>query len=60
MHEEIISIEIPDELQSEYINELTDFIENELKPPSRLRWILIFFILGMLGGLGLGIAWWFR
>jgi hypothetical protein len=57
--ERIIEIEIPGEYQAEYVSELTDFIENELKPPSRVRWILLFFALGVAGGIGLGIAlWW--
>jgi hypothetical protein len=60
-NDKIIEIEIPQERQVEYVNELADFIENELKPPSRLRWILIFFLLGVSGGVGLGIAlWWIK
>jgi hypothetical protein len=54
--EDIISIKIPDR---ESVAEIVDFIENELQPPSKLRWLLIFFALGLMGGLGLGvfIAW---
>jgi len=58
-NEKVIDIRIPEEHQAEYIAELTDFIENELKPPSRIKWILLFFALGVAGGIGLGIAlWW--
>ncbi len=54
--EEIIHIEIKDK---ESLAEIVDFIENELQPPSKLKWLLIFFALGLLGGVGLGvfIAW---
>jgi hypothetical protein len=53
---EIISITIPN---TESVAEIVDFIENELQPPSKLKWIMIFFMLGLLGGAGLGvfIAW---
>jgi hypothetical protein len=53
---EIISITIPN---AESVAEIVDFIENELQPPSKLKWLLIFFMLGLLGGVGLGvfIAW---
>jgi hypothetical protein len=53
---EIISITIPDR---ESVAEIVDFIENELQPPSKLKWLLIFFVLGLAGGLGLGVfvAW---
>jgi len=53
---EIVHISIP---QRESFIEIVDFIESELKPPSKLRWLLIFFIFGLLGGAGLGvfIAW---
>jgi hypothetical protein len=49
---EIISITIPN---TESVAEIVDFIENELQPPSKLRWLLIFFVLGLAGGLGLGV-----
>jgi hypothetical protein len=54
--EEIISITIPNR---ENLTEIVDFIENELQPPSKLRWLIIFFALGVAGGIGLGvvIAW---
>jgi hypothetical protein len=54
--EEIISITIPNR---ENLTEIVDFIENELQPPSKLRWLLIFFMFGLMGGIGLGvfIAW---
>jgi NhaP-type Na+/H+ or K+/H+ antiporter len=50
----IIEIELPKEDQIRSVEELTDFIENELKPPSRLRWLIIYFIMGSMGGFGLG------
>jgi hypothetical protein len=54
--DEIIHIEIP---QRESLAEIVDFIENELQPPSKLKWLVIFFVFGLLGGAGLGvfIAW---
>jgi len=56
----IIDIQIPNEFRLEAVEDLADFIENELKPPSKTRWILIYFIVGLSGGLGLGlfIGWW--
>lgn len=53
---EIISITIP---QKENLAEIVDFIENELQPPSKLKWLIIFFVFGLMGGVGLGvfIAW---
>jgi hypothetical protein len=57
--ERIIDINIPNK-QLESVEELADFIENELKPPSRIKWILIYFMVGLAGGVGLGafIGWW--
>jgi hypothetical protein len=58
---EIIHIEIPEQLQAEYVSDLADFIEKELKPPSRMKWMLFFFIMGVSAGMGLGLAlWWVR
>jgi hypothetical protein len=53
---EIIHIEVKDR---ESLAEIVDFIENELQPPSKTRWLIIFFMLGLLGGVGLGVfvAW---
>jgi NhaP-type Na+/H+ or K+/H+ antiporter len=51
MSEDIIKIEI----DKDYVVDLADFIENELKPPSRVRWLLIYFIMGLMGGIGLGV-----
>jgi fatty acid desaturase len=58
--ERIIDIQIPQERQIESVEDLADFIENELKPPSRVKWIIIYFAVGMAGGLGLGVfmGWW--
>ena len=58
--ERIIDIQIPRDRQIESVEDLADFIENELKPPSKIKWILIYFIIGVLGGLGLGlfVGWW--
>jgi hypothetical protein len=58
----VIDIRIPQEYQAEYVSDLADFIERELKPPSRVWWLMIYFLLGLAGGLGLGgfIAWWLR
>jgi hypothetical protein len=47
-----ISITIP---QKEELAEIVDFIENELQPPSKLKWLIIFFIFGLTGGIGLGV-----
>jgi len=47
-----ISITIP---QKEELAEIVDFIENELQPPSKLKWLVIFFIFGLTGGIGLGV-----
>jgi NhaP-type Na+/H+ or K+/H+ antiporter len=51
MSEDIIKIEI----DKEYVEDLADFIENELKPPSRVRWLLLYFVMGLMGGIGLGV-----
>jgi hypothetical protein len=58
--ERIIDIQIPHERQLESVEDLADFIENELKPPSRTKWIIIYFTVGLAGGLGLGMlmGWW--
>jgi hypothetical protein len=48
--EEVITIQI----DPEYINDLADFLE-ELNPPSKLRYYLIIFGLGVAGGIGLGL-----
>jgi len=58
--ERIIDIQIPRDRQIESVEDLADFIENELKPPSRIKWVIIYFIVGMAGGLGLGVfmGWW--
>jgi NhaP-type Na+/H+ or K+/H+ antiporter len=55
MSEDIIKIEI----DKEYVADLADFIESELKPPSRIRWLLLYFMIGLFGGIGLGmfISW---
>jgi len=37
-----------------YLKEIADFIDNELNPPSKMRTIIYFYILGVLGGVGLG------
>jgi hypothetical protein len=31
-------------------------IIQEVKPPSKVRWLIMFFMLGTLGGLGIGIV----
>jgi NhaP-type Na+/H+ or K+/H+ antiporter len=51
MSEDIIKIEI----DKDSVVDIADFIENELKPPSRVRWLLFYFMLGLLGGVGLGV-----
>jgi hypothetical protein len=53
--EDIIKIDI----DKDSVVELADFIESELKPPSRVRWMLLYFAIGLFGGIGLGIfiAW---
>jgi hypothetical protein len=53
---EIVEISVP---SKEQVAEIVDFIESELRPPSKLRWLFIFFLLGVAGGVGLGvfIAW---
>jgi len=53
---EIVEISVP---SREQVVEIVDFIERELQPPSKLKWLLIFFMLGLTGGIGLGvfIAW---
>jgi hypothetical protein len=43
------------QIREEHLSEIVKEIEN-LKPPSRLRWLLIFFVMGMLGGSGIGIV----
>ena len=57
--DKVVYIDIPRE-ESESLIELTEFIENELKPPSRTYWLLLYFMIGLAGGLGLGgfISWW--
>lgn len=57
--DEIIRIEIPDKGRTETLEELADFIEEQLKPPSRMQWMLIYFLMGFVGGVGLGafISW---
>jgi hypothetical protein len=42
-------------IREEHLSEIVKEIEN-LKPPSRLRWLLIFFVLGVMGGMGIGIV----
>ena len=42
-------------IREEHLSEIVKEIEN-LKPPSRLRWLIIFFVMGMLGGSGIGIV----
>jgi len=42
-------------IREEYLSEIVKEIER-LKPPSRLRWLVIFFIMGMMGGMGIGIV----
>lgn len=54
VNNEIIRIEIPEKDRSESLEELADFIEEQLKPPSRIQWLLIYFFIGFAGGLGLG------
>lgn len=61
--DEIIHIEIPEKKRIESLQELTEFIEEQLKPPSRTQWLLIYFTVGLAGGIGLGafIGWlWVR
>jgi len=55
MSDELIKIDV----DKEHVVELADFIENELKPPSRTRWLILYFALGLAGGVGLGmfISW---
>ena len=57
--DEVIRIEIPREGRAESLEELADFIEEQLKPPSRTQWLLIYFAVGLAGGVGLGafIGW---
>jgi hypothetical protein len=60
-NEKIIDIKIPEEFQADYVSDLADFIEKELRPPSRVWWILFFFALGVAAGFGLGVAiWWVK
>jgi len=49
---ELIQIKIPTE---EDLDELVEFIENELKPPSRLKYLVMYFAIGTFGGFGLGV-----
>jgi hypothetical protein len=57
----VVHIDIPREEYNSLID-LTEFIEKELKPPSRTWWLMLYFLIGLAGGLGLGgfIAWWLR
>lgn len=57
--DEIIHIEIPEKDRIESLEELAAFIEEQLKPPSRTQWLLIYFSVGLAGGAGLGafISW---
>lgn len=48
--EDIFTIQV----NPEYLGDLADFIE-ELNPPSKLRYYLIIFGLGLAGGIGLGL-----
>lgn len=61
--DEIIHIEIPEKGRSESLEELAEFIEEQLRPPSRIWWLMVYFLFGVVGGLGLGafIGWlWVR
>jgi hypothetical protein len=31
-------------------------IIQEVKPPSKIRWLVMFFLMGAMGGLGIGIV----
>ena len=42
-------------INPEDLGELADFIEHELKPPSKVKWLLLWFLIGVLGGWGLGL-----
>jgi hypothetical protein len=42
-------------IREEHLSEIVREIE-KLKPPSRLKWLAIFFVMGMLGGTGIGIV----
>jgi hypothetical protein len=42
-------------IREEHLSEIVKEIEN-LKPPSRLRWLIIFFVMGMLGGTSIGVV----
>jgi hypothetical protein len=42
-------------ISQEYLQDLADFIEKELNPPSKLRYLVYYFIFGILGGLGFGV-----
>jgi len=42
-------------IREEHLREIVSEIE-KLKPPSRLKWLLIFFVMGMLGGSGIGVV----
>jgi hypothetical protein len=50
--EDIVEIKVPDK---ERVAEIVDFIERELQPPSKLKWLIIFFGFGLMGGIGLGV-----
>lgn len=50
MSDELISIEI----DPQYLESLADLIE-ELNPPSKVRYYLLMFMLGIAGGVGLGL-----
>lgn len=53
--DEIIRIEIPEKQRGESLEELAEFIEEQLRPPSRTQWLLIYFAVGVMGGVGLGV-----
>ncbi|MFZ8783237.1 MAG: hypothetical protein ACO2OR_04565 [Desulfurococcaceae archaeon] len=46
---EYIEFKIREEHLSEIVKEL-----EKLKPPSRLKWLMIFFMMGVLGGMSIG------
>lgn len=52
MSDEIITITIP---SNEDLVEIVEFIESELQPQSKLKWLIIFFLFGLMGGTGLGV-----
>jgi hypothetical protein len=42
-------------IREEHLSEIVKEIE-KLKPPSRVKWLMLFFMMGALGGMGIGVV----